>query len=147
MTEAGFPFRTLEKGKRYTVPFDGKNVGSVLVVVERGAEVTTLMAKFFTLPEMPAPFLRALLNLNFKLAETKMVLTDAGDLFAAYDISNRLLDKKELLDGVQNVARVIDAYTPQLYSLAQKQAGGGQPAPTMPPPPQGAPVAPPMVKK
>src|SRR5579883_2338824 len=50
MTEEKFPFRTVEPGKRWTVPFDAQNVGSILVVVIHGPDVTSITSKFFTVP-------------------------------------------------------------------------------------------------
>ena len=143
MTEEGFPYKAVDPGKRYTVPFDGKNVGSILVVVLHTPDITKIMAKFFTLPaDMPAPFLRAMLNRNFKTFQAKLELDDSGDLFLAYEVPNRILDKQELIDDVKDTARLVDRLAPDFYALARGGAQGAAPPP-QPPPMGGQPLQPP----
>jgi hypothetical protein len=121
LTEEKLPFRALEAGKRWAITFEGQNTGTLTVIVVRGKDVTTALVRLFQVPDgASAAFYQALLRQNFAMFQIKLGLSDRNDLFLSYEVPNRILDRRELVEDVKAVARAADKLYPDALQAARQ---------------------------
>lgn len=158
----GFPDRLLAPGQ------------PVKVEIVRHPAMTVMMAPLLRVPKNPpAEMLGALLAQNYELYQAKLSLGPQGDLYVSYEVPNRLLDRQELIDDVEDLSLLAQNLTglveqrlvelalgmgtegaprqPQAAPQQQMPPPGARPAgpdfaqfPTDALPPTGTPMPPPM---
>ena len=104
-----FHYTRLEAGL-WTIPFEGHSLSSYNVFVTSNEGVVlvfVVVADHDSFEETPE-LVRALLRCNVDLDRIKVGIDDDGDVFARIDLTERILDARELSENIDQAAAAAD---------------------------------------
>jgi len=102
----------------WTVPYQGKSIKSIQVLVITGAEIELVIfvAKVANKKEIPLKPDLLYKILRFSVDQVKVVIDNDGDLMAQAEINARLTDYKEFNEVINQVAAAADQLHGQIKS-------------------------------
>lgn len=127
--------------KQWRLTFPGRLIEGAPMQVEIALHpaMTVLMAPLLPLPASTSrDLLASLMVQNYELYQSKLSISPEGQLFASYEVPNRLLDRRELLENVEDLTvlgrNIASAVSARLGEEAARTQPPTMPHPTMPPP-------------